>query len=76
MGKWIKKEVYVLTGFYKEFDEEGNEIDIEPDELFADTYEKAIKLKEYAMGREGYEEVYINPNKEVREFWVSEESDQ
>ena len=76
MGRWIKKEVYVLTGFYEEFDDKGNEIYIPPEELYAETYERALELKEYAMEREGYVDVWISPDKEIHEFWVSDESDQ
>ncbi len=63
-----KSEVYVITGFFRDFEETGYD---SPSQVFyADTLEEAEKMKTELEATDEYEEVIISEDPEIREFWV------
>lgn len=65
---WKKKEVYVITAFFKDFEESG--YDSPSEEFFADTLEEAEYKKAELLKDDEYEDVLISDDKQEREFWV------
>lgn len=77
-GGYEKKEVYVVTIWLKEQDNEGNPLNWSSpsEEYYADTYEQAQRMKEnFLSGQSDYygdlvEDCRISDEREEREFYV------
>lgn len=77
-GGYEKKEVYVVTIWLKEQDNEGNPLNWSSprEEYYADTYEQAQRMKEnFLSGQSDYygdlvEDCWISDKREEREFYV------
>lgn len=72
-----KKNVYVVTVWLKEMDDEnGNSIESPSEEFFAETYEQAQQMREkFISGQDEYygdlvEDCWISDEMEEREFYV------
>ncbi len=64
------KDVYVITGFFRNFEETG--YDSPSQEFYAETIEEAEKTKMEMLDTDEYEDVLISAEPEPREFWESE----
>lgn len=77
---WEKKQVYVVTTWLKEEDEEGTTLNwTSPcEEHYAETLEEAEKMKERFMsGKDEFygdmvDDVWVSDEKEEREFFVKD----
>lgn len=64
---WKKRMVYVITAWFKNFEESGYTDPSE--EFFADTWEEAERKKAELLKNDEYEDVWISDEKQEREFW-------
>ena len=63
---WVKKEVYVVTAWFKD-----DSYSSPSESFFADTLEEAERKKEELLEDPTYEDVWISDEPEEHEFWRS-----
>ena len=70
-----KQEVYVLTAWLRDCDDEGNPMNWSgpSEEYYAYTYDEALKLKDELLLDEDIEDVWISDDKEIKELLICRE---